>query len=155
METMYLVSNRLLRWATAFWESFSTKSGVLTTAIIAVSNFNLTIRYANSDYIISEHSSGPFCLPDTPFNLYVKDLLPLSLCLRQTYDGTAVMQRSCKCRQRFSPSSTRGSQCCIHLLNLFFAQQIDAVGTHLQSDVVPNLSVLGGRSWLCQRGCQG
>ena len=72
--------------------SHSSKSGVLNTAIIAVSNFNLTIRYANSDYIISEHSSGPFCLPDTPFNLYVKDLLPLSLCLRQTYDGTAVMQ---------------------------------------------------------------
>ena len=60
---------------------------------------NLSIRYVDNDYIVSEDPVGLFCLPDTTATtlaIIVKDMLTRSLllilCGRQAYDGAATMQ---------------------------------------------------------------
>jgi hypothetical protein len=62
--------------------------------------FNLSIRWISSNYVVSEDPVGLFCLPDTTSNtvtIVLKDLLircnlPLSLCRGQAYNGAANMQ---------------------------------------------------------------
>ena len=71
-----------------------------TADVASHEQLNLTIRYVNNDYIISEDSIGLFSLPDTTaktLHAVVKDLLlrcnlPLLLCRGQAYDGASAMQ---------------------------------------------------------------
>ena len=71
-----------------------------TSDVACREQLNLTIRYVDDDYIISEDSIGLFSLPDTKastLHLDVKDMLlrcnlPLPLCQGQAYDGASAMQ---------------------------------------------------------------
>ena len=71
-----------------------------TANVASREQLNLTIRYINNDYIISEDSIGLFTLPDTTaktLHAAVKDLLlrcnlPLLLCRGQAYDRASAMQ---------------------------------------------------------------
>ena len=71
-----------------------------TADVASREQVNLTLRYVNDDYIISEDSIGLFSLPDTiakTLHAVVKDLplrciLPLPLCRGQAYDGASAMQ---------------------------------------------------------------
>ena len=71
-----------------------------TADIACHEQLNLTIRYVDNDYIISEDSIGLFSLPDTTaktFHVVVKDLilrcnLPLPLCRGQAYDGASAIK---------------------------------------------------------------
>ena len=71
-----------------------------TADVASHEQLNLTIRYVNNDYIISEDSIGLFSLPDTTAKILhavVKYLLlrcnsPLLLYRGQAYDGASSMQ---------------------------------------------------------------
>ena len=61
---------------------------------------NLSVRWVNDQYEVSEDPLGLFCLPDTKadtITVVTKDILlrcslPLSSCRGQAYDGAANMQ---------------------------------------------------------------
>ena len=66
-----------------------------TADVASCEQLNLTIRYVNNDYFISEDSIGLSSLPDTTaktLHAVVKELLlrcnlPMLLCRGQAYDG--------------------------------------------------------------------
>ena len=70
------------------------------TDVACREQMNLSIRYVDDDYTISEDSVGLFHLPNTSastLHLVLTDMLlrcnlPLSLCRGQAYDGAAAMQ---------------------------------------------------------------
>ena len=61
---------------------------------------NLSLKYVDYDYTISEDPVGLFCQPNTTaatLSIVIKDMLtrcspPLALCRGQAYDGAATMQ---------------------------------------------------------------
>ena len=86
---------------------------------------NLSIRYVDNDYVVSEDSVGLFSLSDTTAGtlaVVVKDMLiccalPLSLCRGQAYDGAANMQGKKKGQER-CPSSSFGALLCTFVKSL-------------------------------------
>ena len=70
------------------------------TDVVNREQFNVSIRWVNDEYIVSEEPIGLFCLPDTTASTLtsvLKDILircslPLGLCRGQAYDGAANMQ---------------------------------------------------------------
>jgi len=101
-----------------------------TADVASREQLNLTIRYVNNDYIISEDSIGLFSLPDTTaktLHAVVKDLLlrcnlPLLLCRGQAYDGASAMQgkrkglatliKSTTCPLSCAFAKSLSSRCC-------------------------------------------
>jgi len=89
---------------------------------------NLSIRWVNEEYDISEDPVGLFCLPNTTadtITVVLKDLircsLPFSLCRGQAYDGAANMQGKRKgvaTQIKHENPAALSVHCFAHCLNL-------------------------------------
>lgn len=103
-EQISLMANRLLRsLLTAISENNPAWYAIIgdeATDVAKKEQLNLSIRWVNNNYEISEDPVGLYCLPNTSANTVytvIKDVLircclPLSLCRGQAYDGASNMQ---------------------------------------------------------------
>ena len=98
--------------------------------------FNLSIRWVSSKYVVSEDPVGLFCLPDTrsdTITMVLKDRLircdlPLSLCRSQAYYGAANMQgvrKGVATEIRKECPAAVPVHCFLHSLNLRFCKTLE------------------------------
>lgn len=103
-EQICMMANTLLRSlltkVSANTPSWYSVIGDEATDVAKREQFNLSIRWVNNNYAVSEDPVGLYCLPNTAADTLckvIKDILircslPLSLCRGQAYDGAANMQ---------------------------------------------------------------
>lgn len=103
-EQICIMANTLLRLLltniSANTPSWYSVIGDEATDVAKREQFNLSIRWVDGNYHISEDPVGLYCLPNTAADTLckvIKDILircslPLSLCRGQAYDGAANMQ---------------------------------------------------------------
>jgi len=95
-----------------------------TANVASREQLNLTIRYINNDYIISEDSIGLFSLPDTTaktLHAVVKDQLCVVTYLCYSAEDRLMMEHQlCKEKERTCDylSTALPVHCLAHLLNL-------------------------------------
>ena len=99
------------------------------TDVVKREQFNLSIRWVNDDYSVSEDPVGLFCLPSTTADtittvlkdILVRCALPLSFCRGQAYDGASNMQgirRGVATQIRKECPAALPVHCFAHSLNL-------------------------------------